>query len=130
MTHRYINPDTLAKPTGYSHVVETTGSRTIYIAGQLALNIEGHIVGIGDMEAQAEQVFQNLKAALKAVGADFGDVVKLTYFLVDISQIQVVRDVRDRYFDRDKLPASTAVEVKQLFRKEFLLEVEAVAVLN
>jgi reactive intermediate/imine deaminase len=130
MPHRYINPDTLAKPTGYSHVVETTGNRTIYIAGQLALDLQGSIVGIDDMEAQAEQVFQNLQAALAAVGADFNDVVKLTYFLVDISQIQTVRDVRDRYFDPDKLPASTAVEVKQLFRKEFLLEVEAVAVLN
>jgi reactive intermediate/imine deaminase len=130
MPHRYINPDTLAKPTGYSHVVETTGNRTIYIAGQLALDLQGSIVGIDDMEAQAEKVFQNLQAALAAVGADFSDVVKLTYFLVDISQIQTVRDVRDRYFDPDKLPASTAVEVKQLFRKEFLLEVEAVAVLN
>jgi enamine deaminase RidA (YjgF/YER057c/UK114 family) len=128
--HRYVNPDTMAKPTGYSHVVETTGRRTIYIAGQLALDMQGNVVGVGDMQAQAEQVFQNLQAALASVGATFDDVVKLTYFLVDISQIQVVRDVRDRYIDREKLPASTAVEVRRLFREEFLLEVEAVAVLN
>lgn len=128
--HRFINPETLARPTGYSHVVETKGSRTIYIAGQIALDHQGNLVGLNDMRAQAEQVFQNLQAALAAVEASFDDVVKLTYYVVDISQMQAVRDVRDRFVNPAQLPASTAVEVRQLVRKEFLLEVEAVAVLN
>ncbi len=128
MSPRFINPETLARPTGYTHVVETNGSWTVYISGQIALDSAGNLVGANDMKAQAEQVFKNLQAALAAVSASFEDVVKLTYFLVDISQIQAVREVRDRYLDPDRLPASTAVEVRQLVRKDLLLEIEAVAV--
>lgn len=127
---RFINPETISKPTGYTHVVEATGSRIIHISGQVALDAQGNSVGIDDMQAQAEQVFQNLDAALKAVNASFEDVVKLTYFVVDISQMQTVRDVRNRYINTAQPPASTAVEVRQLVRKEWLLEVEAVAVLD
>lgn len=127
---RFINPETIANPTGYTHVVETRGSRIVYISGQIALDRQGNLVGINDMKAQAEQVFQNLQAALASVEASFKDVVKLTYYLVDISQIQAVRDVRDRYINPAQPPASTAVEVRQLVRKEFLLEIEAIAVLN
>jgi reactive intermediate/imine deaminase len=127
---RFINPETIAQPVGYTHVVEATGNRMIYISGQVPLDRSGNTVGINDMQAQAEQVFQNLDAALKAVNASFEDVVKLTYFVVDISQIQIVRDVRNRYINTAQPPASTAVEVRQLVRKEWLLEVEAVAVLS
>ena len=128
-SHRSTNPETIARPTGYSHVVEARGNHTVYISGQVALDRQGNLVGADDMQAQAEQVFQNLQAALAAAAATFDDVVKVTYFLVDISQMQAVRDVRDRYLNPALLPASTAVEVRQLVRKEFLLEIEAVAVL-
>lgn len=128
--HRFINPETIARPTGYTHVVEARGSRIVYISGQVAFDLQGNIVGINDMKAQAEQVFKNLQAALAAVNATFEDVVKLTYFIVDIAQIPVVRDVRNQYINTAQPPASTAVEVRGLVRKELLLEVEAVAVLN
>lgn len=128
--HRFINPETIAQPTGYTHVVESRGSRTVYISGQVAFDQQGNLVGVNDMEAQAVQIFENLKAALAAVNAGFDDVVKLTYFVVDISQMQVIREVRNRYLNPARLPASTAVEVRGLVRKEFLLEVEAIAVLN
>ena len=128
MTHRYINPPTLARPMGYTHVVEASGARTFYIAGQVALDDSGNIVGEGDMGAQARQVFENLHTALRAVGASFKDVVKLTYFIVDMSQMQTVREARDQYIKPEYLPASTAVEVRRLAREEFLLEIEAVAV--
>lgn len=130
MTHRYINPPTLARPMGYTHVVEASGARTFYISGQVALDDSGNIVGEGDMGAQARQVFENLHTALRSVGASFKDVVKLTYFIVDMSQMQTVREARDQYIQPEYLPASTAVEVRRLAREEFLLEVEAVAVLN
>src|SRR5215470_8283358 len=97
--HRFINPDAISQPTGYTHVVETTGSRTVYISGQIALDRQGNVVGLNDMSAQAEQVFQNLQAALAAVNATFEDVVKLTYFIVDISQIPVIREVRNQYIN-------------------------------
>ena len=128
MANRYINPPTLARPMGYTHVVEASGARTFYIAGQVALDDSGNIVGEGDMGAQARQVFENLHTALRAVGASFKDVVKLTYFIVDMSQMQAVREARDQYIQPEYLPASTAVEVRRLAREEFLLEIEAVAV--
>ena len=128
MANRYINPPTLARPMGYTHVVEASGARTFYIAGQVALDDSGNIVGEGEMGAQARQVFENLHTALRSVGASFKDVVKLTYFVVDMSQMQAVREVRNQYIQPEYLPASTAVEVRRLAREEFLLEIEAVAV--
>jgi enamine deaminase RidA (YjgF/YER057c/UK114 family) len=130
MAHQYINPPTLAHPTGYTHVVEATGARTVYISGQVALDSSGNIVGQGDMRAQAQQVFENLHVALRTVGSGFRDVVKLTYFIVDMTQMPVVREVRDQFIHPEQLPASTAVEIRRLAREEFLLEVEAIAVLG
>ena len=124
---RFINPSTLATPPGYSHVVEITQGRTIFIAGQVALDQSGKIVGQHDFRAQTQQVFENLKAALAAVGADFTCVVKLNVYVVDISQLSTLREVRDRYVNTHHPPASTLVEVRRLAREDFLMEVEAVA---
>ncbi len=124
-----INPVNIHKPTGYTHVVETTGSKTLYISGQVALDKNGNLVGGSDLGLQARQVFENIQNILDSFGATFDNVVKLNYYLVDISKIQFVRDVRDSFIDNNKLPASTAVEVKSLFRKDILIEVEAIAVL-
>jgi enamine deaminase RidA (YjgF/YER057c/UK114 family) len=96
----------------------------------VALDASGAIVGQGDMRAQAQQVFANLHAALQSVGASFSNVAKLTYFIVDMTQMPVVREVRDQFIQPEQLPASTAVEVRRLAREEFLLEIEAVAVLG
>lgn len=124
---RFINPSTLATPPGYSHVVEVTRGRTIFIAGQVALDQSGKIVGPQDFRAQTQQVFENLKAALTAVGTDFTTVVKLNMYVVDISQVPILREVRDRYVNTSNPPASTLVEVRRLAREEFLIEIEAVA---
>src|SRR5947209_5287259 len=123
---RFINPATLATPPGYTHVVEITHGRTIFISGQVALDQAGKIVGPGDFRAQTQQVFENLKAALAAVGTDFPSVVKLNIYVVDISLLPVLREVRDRYVNTSHPPASTLVEVRRLAREEFLLEIEAV----
>jgi enamine deaminase RidA (YjgF/YER057c/UK114 family) len=80
---RFINPQTLGKPPGYTHVVEVTApARIVYIAGQLGVGRDGKVVG-GDIRAQAVQTFENLKSALAAVGAEFRDVVKFNNYLVD-----------------------------------------------
>lgn len=100
----------------------------IYIAGQVAINRSGEAVGRGDFRAQAQQVFENLKAALEASGASFKNVIKLNNYMVDMSQLPLLREVRDKYVNTSNPPASTTVEVRRLFREEFLLEVEAVAV--
>jgi enamine deaminase RidA (YjgF/YER057c/UK114 family) len=128
---RFLNPDTLYKPPGYSHVVETTGpGRTVYIAGQLGLDKSGNLVGgPGDFRAQAVQTFENLKAALAAVGGDFSHVVKVTNLLADIKYLPVFREVRNQYLNSAAPPASTTVAISQFAREGALLEVEAVAVL-
>ena len=123
------NPPTLSTPTGYTHVVEVTGpAKTVYIAGQIAFDKEGKLVGAGDMAAQAEQVFKNLQAALEAAGAKFSDVVKMNTYITDMEQAPAVREVRARYFG-DTTPASTLVQVVRLARPELLLEIEVVAAL-
>jgi len=121
------NPPELSKPTGYTHVVEASGGKTVYISGQIALDKEGKVVGAGDIGEQTEQVFKNLKTALAAAGATFKDVVKMNTYMTDVSQIQAVRDVRGRYFG-DVAPASTLVQVVHLARPEFLIEIEVIAV--
>lgn len=119
-------PDGVAPGTGYTNVVTGTG-RLIAVSGQVALAADGTVVGHGDPEAQARQVFENLRGCLAAAGASFADVIKLTYFVTDIAHLPVIRGVRDQFVDTGAPPASTAVAVAALFRPEFLLEVEAFA---
>jgi reactive intermediate/imine deaminase len=121
-----MNPQGLATPTGYTHVVSTRGGKTIYIAGQIALDAKGQLVGKGDLAAQTRQVFENLSVALKAAGATFDNVVKTNYYMRDASQVAVVRDVRTKYFTKE-LPASTLVEVPRLAQPDFLIEIEVIA---
>ncbi len=121
------NPPGLSTPTGYSHIVSATGGRTIYISGQVAFDAKGQLVGKGDLAAQTRQVFANLDTALKAAGATFNDVVKTNYYMLDASQVQVVREIRSKYFSQD-LPASTLVEVRRLADADFLIEIEVIAV--
>jgi 2-iminobutanoate/2-iminopropanoate deaminase len=122
-----LNPPGLSTPTAYSHVVSARGGRTIYVSGQVAFDAKGQLVGRGDLAAQTAQVFANLDTALKAAGATFNDVVKTNYFMLDASQVQVIRDVRSRYFTKE-LPASTLVQVGRLANPDFLIEIEVVAV--
>jgi len=128
--HRFLNPSTIAKPTGYTHVVEaTTPGRIIYIAGQLGLDVDNKIVGApGDFRAQAEQTFINLKNALAAAGAGFEHVVKLNNYFIDMAHLPIFREVRDHYINTSVPPASTAVAISSLARPGALLEVEAVAI--
>ena len=115
-------------PLGYSQVVEVRSGRTLYIAGQVSLDKDGKLVGVGDFRAQVKQVFENLKARLEAGGASFKDVVKLNYYLTDASDLQALRDTRNSYINTENPPASTLVVVKRLAREEYLIEVEAIAV--
>ncbi len=124
---RFVNPSTLATPPGYTHVVEITHGRTIFIAGQVALDQSGKIVGSQNFRAQTQQVFENLKMALVAVGTDFTHVIKLNIYVVDISQLPILRDIRNHYVNTINPPASTLVEVRRLASEEFLIEIEAVA---
>jgi enamine deaminase RidA (YjgF/YER057c/UK114 family) len=125
---KFVNPESLNKPTGYTHVVDARGGRTVFISGQIALDQNGNIVGINDFEAQARQAFQNVQQALEAVGMSFEHVVKLGLYVTDISHVSILRRVRDEFVDTQQPPASTLVQVAALVHPELMFEVEAIAI--
>ena len=124
---QYLNPPALSTPTGYTHVVQVHGGRTIYIAGQVALDKSGNLVGKGDFAAQTTQVFENLKSALAAGGATFDNLVKVTTFVTDLSQMQTLRTIRGKYYGNNA-PASTLVQITKLANDDLMIEIEAIAV--
>jgi enamine deaminase RidA (YjgF/YER057c/UK114 family) len=128
MTHiEHVNAPKGVRPgIGYSHAVGGSG-RLVAIAGQVAMAPDGELVGPSDPRAQAERVFENLRLVLDAAGASFTDVIKFGVYVTDISILPVIRDVRDRYVDTERPPASTAVQVGALFRPGYLLEIDALA---
>ena len=126
--NRYLNPPGLVKPNGYTHVVVAADGRTVYIAGQVALDTAGKVVGEGDFKVQAEQVYGNLRKALASVGATFKDLVKTTTLITDVENVAALREIRTRYLDPKNPPANTLI-VATLVRPELLLEIEGVAVL-
>ncbi len=107
---------------------KTTNQRPVHQSR--AGDKDGNLVGRGDFRAQVKQVFENLKARLEEGGASFKDVVKLNYYLTDASDLQALRDTRNSYINTENPPASTLVVVKQLVREEYLVEIEAVAVVG
>ena len=123
----YVNPSTLSAPTGYTHVVQVHSGRTVYIAGQVAFDKSGKVVGKGDFEAQTTQVFENLKLALAAAGATFDNLVKVTTFVTDLSQMQTLRSIRAKYYGKNP-PASTLVQIVKLAHEDLMIEIEAIAV--
>jgi enamine deaminase RidA (YjgF/YER057c/UK114 family) len=127
---RFSNPDTIAKPPGYSHVVEVTGpGRLVYFAGQLGMDRSGKM-GANARE-QIELAFENLEAALASVGAGFEHLVKINNYVVDIGvNIALFRDIRDRYVNTAAPPASTTIGVPELARPGALFEIEAIAILQ
>ncbi|MER8157691.1 RidA family protein [Streptomyces sp. NPDC094472] len=120
-------PDGVAPAAQYSHVVKGTG-HFVAVSGQLALDEAGGIVGEGDPAAQARQVFENLRRCLGAAGATLDDVIKLTYFVTDMAHMPAIREARALHIPDDRLPAASAVQVVSLVRPEFLMEIEALAV--
>ncbi|MFJ8135226.1 RidA family protein [Streptomyces sp. NPDC096013] len=121
-------PDGVAPATAYTHVVMGTG-RLVAISGQLALDEAGKLVGADDAAAQARQVFENLRRCLASAGAGFDDVVKLTYYVTDMAHMPAIRTARAVHIPDDRLPAASAVQVAALVRPEFLMEIEAFAVI-
>jgi enamine deaminase RidA (YjgF/YER057c/UK114 family) len=130
-----VNPPSLAKPAGFSHGIEVQGGKTLYIAGQVAFNKDGKVVGAGDIVTQFRQICQNLKAVLLARAGQLNDIVKLTIYVLDKraykSRAREIGAVYREFFGRH-YPAMTLVEVKGLYDDDqgCLMEVEAVAVVD
>jgi enamine deaminase RidA (YjgF/YER057c/UK114 family) len=122
-------PDGVAAGRGYSHVVTGRG-RLVVVSGQVAQDAHGALVGPGDADAQARQVFANLGRCLAEAGAGFGDVVKFGFYVLDVAHLPAVRAARDAVIDTARPPASTAVQVAALFAPDYLIEAEAWALVG
>ena len=128
MDREVIRPDTVHPlPWPYSHAVRA-GS-TLYVAGQVALDRDLQIVGLGDARAQARQTWQNIKAVIEAAGGRLEDVVQITTFLANIDDVEAIHEVRREFFKGD-YPTATVVEVSRLGLPGLLLETQVIAVLR
>jgi reactive intermediate/imine deaminase len=123
--HEYRVPGLSEPVSHYTDAVR--GGNLLFISGCVPLDADGNLVGAGDVVAQARQVFTNIGLILEAAGASFADVVKVTNYLTNIDDRPLINPVRQEFFG-DARPASTLVEVSRLVSPDFLLEVEAVAV--
>ena len=131
---RIFSPDVLGKPLGqYSQITRVKASEFVYIAGQLATNREGAIIGADDFDAQCIQVFANIETALKSVGAGWGNVVEFTTYLVHSQDIPKFMTYRKRefpkFFPDGAHPPNTLLMVDRLVQEPFLVEVKTIAAL-
>jgi enamine deaminase RidA (YjgF/YER057c/UK114 family) len=128
----YLKSKGLAINPAYSHVAVASGARTIYIAGQVSIDETGAVVGKGDLAAQTEQVMRNLERCLAAAGATFEHVVKITTFVVDYTPEMrpIIGKARTPFFADRPPPASTLVGVSALAVPDWMIEIEAVAVMD
>jgi enamine deaminase RidA (YjgF/YER057c/UK114 family) len=131
MTLEPINPKDLPTPATYTHVIVATGARLVFVAGQEPEDERGNLVGRGDLAIQARQVFGNVGRGLAAAGARPEQVTKITIFVVDYRReyLQAIEEGRVALFG-DHKPAETLVGVEALSRPEYLIEVEAIAVID
>ena len=132
MVVKYNNPSGLAKPLGaYSHIARARASELLFIAGQLAVNEAGELVGKGDFAAQTSQIFDNLGRALETEGLGFANVTKFTTYLVHSQDIEAFMTVRKELFTRiypgGQYPPNTLLMVDRLVGEQFLIEIEAIA---
>ena len=131
---KFQNPDTLGKPLGqYSHMARVKASEYLFIAGQVAVDKAGNVIGADDFDAQCVQTFANIEAALKSAGAGFGNIVEFTTYLVHSQDIAKFMTFRLREFPKmfpgGAYPPNTLLIVDRLVQEGFLIEVQAVAAL-
>jgi enamine deaminase RidA (YjgF/YER057c/UK114 family) len=130
MRKQYLNPKEIFHSPFFTHTTTVSGpAKIVYVSGQVSYDRDGFVIGRDDVRAQAEQVFKCLTHNLKAAGASWSDVVKLNAYMVKMSTdaVNLYREVRSRYLDAKRMPASTLVGVKRLVHEDLLLEVEVIA---
>lgn len=132
---KIYNPDSLGAPLGqYTHVTRVKATEFLFIAGMLSADPAGNVVGVGDFDAQADQVFANLGAALASAGADFSNIVQFTTYLVNSRDIPKLMDYRLREFPRlfpsGVYPPNTLLMVDRLVKEDFIIEVQTIAAIG
>jgi enamine deaminase RidA (YjgF/YER057c/UK114 family) len=132
MSASFHNPPSLCPTFGWTHVVASSGARTIHISGQVGIDATGKVIAPGDLMRQTDQAFENIRLALASVGATFRDVVNTRLYVVGLKpeHVPIIREVRSRYVDAAHPPASTLVGVTALVGPEWLIEIEATAVVD
>jgi reactive intermediate/imine deaminase len=126
MAHEILKLKSVHPTVGYSHAAKA--GNTLYIAGQVAQDVDGNLVGKGDLESQVRQVFINLKNIVEEAGGSLNNIVKMTTFLTHYNYIETYRSVRNEYFS-EPFPPNTLLIIESLALPDFMIEVEAVAVL-
>lgn len=133
MNRTVLNPPSLARPSGFSHGILTTGGQMLFLAGQTASNIDGQIVALGDIVGQYEQVLQNLQTVVEAAGGTMQDLVKMTIFVDDRDEyrahLKELGKVHRAYFG-NHYPATALLEISRFFQDGALIEIEGIAVLG
>ena len=127
MAHEILKLKSVHPTMGYSHAAKA--GNTLYIAGQVAKDLDGNLVGKGDFEAQICQVYENLKNIMEEAGGTLQNIVKMTTFLTHFSYIETYRSVRSKYFPEPCAP-NTLLFIESLALPDFMVEVEAIAVLD
>ena len=127
MAHEILELKSVHPTVGYSHAAKS--DNTLYIAGQVAQDVNGNLVGKGDFEAQAHQTFKNLKNIMEEAGGSLQNIVKMTTFLTHYNYIETFRSVRNEYFS-EPFPPNTLLIIESLALPGFMIEVEAIVVLD
>ncbi len=124
-----FNAPGVVKPFGiFSSAAWQPEGKVLHISGHVAQDPDGHTVGAGDIRAQTRQTLANIQAVLSSVGGEMSDIAKVTVFVTDMSTLADIHAVRSEFFD-PPYPASTLVEVSRLVNPEWMIEIEAVAVI-
>lgn len=128
---KFHNPASVSMIKGYSHSVEIDlgNCKMVIISGQIALDNKGNLIGKDNLAEQTEQVFTNIKNIIAESGGTMNDVIKIGIYMIDITQVQAMRDVRNKFFNQQKPPTSTLVQVSKLVRDDLLIEIEATVII-
>ncbi len=125
-----FNVKGVVEPFGiFSSAAWQPEGRVLHISGHVSQSAEGHTVGQGDMAAQTRQVLENIRDVLTSVGGTMNDIAKVTVFVTDVAEIAAIHTVRSEFFSKP-YPASTLVQVAQLIDPDWLIEIEAIAVIS
>ena len=130
MTKRQIQSDKIRQPSGhFSHAISVEAKgRLVFISGMTSRRADGTIAGVGDIEAQTRQVCENLKSAVEAAGGSLDDVCRVDVYVRNMEHFEAIHKVRREYF-KAPAPASTMVEVTKMVHPDYLIEINAIAVL-
>jgi reactive intermediate/imine deaminase len=129
MSYTTITPTEARPVANYKMATRMEGGRLLYIAGQVSRDADGEVLGKGDIRAQAQQVFQNVRNVLQAAGGDVGDLLKITTYITNLDNFPAVAEIRSSFFP-GTLPASTLIVVSRLAQPELLIEVEGMAAIG